>query len=802
MNTISTRLYKSPFPSYIAGLEPRYIFDAAAAAAGAEMAADLAAQSEAEGQISLALYGGDSAQSVAMQSLRDQSIALGLAASSDNAPGSGALIFVDANLGEQEIQTLQDGLPDNAFMHLINGDSDALGQMAAVLEGYQGIQALHIVSHGSAGVLSFGAADVDFNTLNPEQVSALGRISTRIADHSDILIYGCDFAAGEVGQNAVAQLARLTNADIAASDDATGSAELGADWELEVATGDIEAVLPFDSRAQENFSIVLNSIISHSSSGAKLWLDADDKGKDDSIWQNKGNDSSITATLKGSAPTTTVMNGKQALVFNDDLYYATNLERAQDDTAIVIHQPGLANATVLSPYSEGALNIGADAGTTPQNTYTGNIAEVMIFGRTLSQAEFLVVQNSLSAKWAQPIDAYEDFYEGDDQVRGDFDAGVVGILNHSTSKSTVLDNASAGLRLSTEKLELGQSVFMGHRPITAPEHSSDREWFVSALGGDVPVKLSFSLAETGLGSTEGTAGEYRLVKFNGSSWGLVAQAEKSALGMVAFHDVVLQDKGIYRVIYDVDTAIPRPAVKPISDGAQPRAQINIQLQGADGQFFRAGSRAAMGFETIRQAENLNGASIDASSDRDDVAELEELTTSTQQNLSVQQAEKALKVFADKPEMRVEIVTKIQNFLDAKETVLGIKERDMLGELIRLAMEQEQLQETQVVVEATEPPEPVTEPLQEVQTIEIQKSVELADIQLFEPELEPLEELQVAPIPVEEVAAKELLTPLVPTEEPPVELGQANQGEQEFTAQLHAATGLQQKSNLLIHASAA
>ncbi|MBT7081619.1 MAG: DUF4347 domain-containing protein, partial [Chloroflexi bacterium] len=58
----------------------------------------------------------------------------------------------------------------------------------------------------------------------------------------DILLFGCYVAANE-GSAFVSRLADLTDADIAASEDLTGSALSGGDWDLEKSTGSIEATI-------------------------------------------------------------------------------------------------------------------------------------------------------------------------------------------------------------------------------------------------------------------------------------------------------------------------------------------------------------------------------------------------------------------------------------------------------------------------------------------------------------------------------------------------------------------------------
>lgn len=55
------------------------------------------------------------------------------------------------------------------------------------------------------------------------------------------MFYGCNFAADQTGEALIQDIARLSQADIAASSDVTGTAALDGDWDLEYRTGDIEA---------------------------------------------------------------------------------------------------------------------------------------------------------------------------------------------------------------------------------------------------------------------------------------------------------------------------------------------------------------------------------------------------------------------------------------------------------------------------------------------------------------------------------------------------------------------------------
>ncbi|WP_168201392.1 Ig-like domain-containing protein [Qingshengfaniella alkalisoli] len=124
---------------------------------------------------------------------------------------------------------------------VLDQGSDGVEQIAAALDGQTGIDALHIVSHGDAGRLWLGSAQLTADSMDGEYADDLARVAAALSDSADILIYGCDFGAGAEGARAMTTLAGLTGADIAASVDDTGATDLGGDWDLERETGEIEA---------------------------------------------------------------------------------------------------------------------------------------------------------------------------------------------------------------------------------------------------------------------------------------------------------------------------------------------------------------------------------------------------------------------------------------------------------------------------------------------------------------------------------------------------------------------------------
>ncbi|MGB8691685.1 MAG: DUF4347 domain-containing protein, partial [Microcoleus sp.] len=132
----------------------------------------------------------------------------------------------------------------------------AIDQITNALADQKDIEAVHIVSHGSEGSLKLGA-DV-LNEHNLETFSTqIKQWGNALTANGDILLYGCDVAAGESGENFVKRLSEITGADVAASTDKTGNAALGGDWELEKTTGAIEAGLAFSQDAIANYAGVL-----------------------------------------------------------------------------------------------------------------------------------------------------------------------------------------------------------------------------------------------------------------------------------------------------------------------------------------------------------------------------------------------------------------------------------------------------------------------------------------------------------------------------------------------------------------
>jgi Ca2+-binding RTX toxin-like protein len=150
------------------------------------------------------------------------------------------LIFIDPRVWNW--RSLVAELPADSTWHLLDEHLDGVAQMQAFLAGYRDLASIQIISHGSAGAFYIGSSAVNAASLSSysNQWAAIG---SALSETGDLLLYGCDVAAGGEGGDAlIRQLAALTGADVAASIDKTGAAALGGNWMLEAQTGSIEAV--------------------------------------------------------------------------------------------------------------------------------------------------------------------------------------------------------------------------------------------------------------------------------------------------------------------------------------------------------------------------------------------------------------------------------------------------------------------------------------------------------------------------------------------------------------------------------
>jgi hypothetical protein len=180
------------------------------------------------------------------------------------------VVFLDTSV--DDYQQLLDDLWANADparefeVVLLDSSCDGIVQISEALAGRTDVDAVHIVSHGTDTAVKLGSTWLTAENLSG-YAGEIACWSNSLTTDADLLFYGCDLAASADGQLLVDSLSALTGVDVAASDDDTGHAIFGADWDFEYTTGQIETSVAFSQDAQDNWGHLLNVAVDATSTG-------------------------------------------------------------------------------------------------------------------------------------------------------------------------------------------------------------------------------------------------------------------------------------------------------------------------------------------------------------------------------------------------------------------------------------------------------------------------------------------------------------------------------------------------------
>ncbi|MEL7937548.1 VCBS domain-containing protein [Pseudomonas delhiensis] len=235
-----------PKPSHLAAafrprgqalaLEPRILFDGAAASAAADQQhhdTDPAGQADASHTPST-----PDAQAAAAK-----------------APGqSRTLVVLDSRVENREQLTAN--LAANVTTLVVDAGQDALAAISATLAQLGKVDSIQIFSHGASGQFTLG--NQTFTAANLDQFgSTLSGWRGELQAGADIQLYGCAVGAGSAGQALVDRLAQWTGADVGASSNATGAGSAGGDWNLEVRHGDLDKSIALSASTLASFQGLL-----------------------------------------------------------------------------------------------------------------------------------------------------------------------------------------------------------------------------------------------------------------------------------------------------------------------------------------------------------------------------------------------------------------------------------------------------------------------------------------------------------------------------------------------------------------
>ncbi|WP_448725676.1 Ig-like domain-containing protein [Pseudomonas farris] len=223
----------------IMSLEPRMLFDGAVAATVADTAqADSHATAEA-------VKAPTADQPVASKDTHGQADATPAPAPAA-VPGQ-SVVFVDSRV--KDAASLLQGVAPGTQVVQLDASKDGLQQIADYLDSHQGVSSVQIITHGNAGDLWLGDSYLSADNVAARS-AVLAEIGKDMNVGGDIMIYGCYTAEGERGLSFVDSLAQLTGRDVAASSNRTG---IGGDWDLEIATGNIESANVLSTTAMSEY---------------------------------------------------------------------------------------------------------------------------------------------------------------------------------------------------------------------------------------------------------------------------------------------------------------------------------------------------------------------------------------------------------------------------------------------------------------------------------------------------------------------------------------------------------------------
>ncbi|MEG3970225.1 DUF4347 domain-containing protein [Microcoleus sp. T2B6] len=244
----------------------------------------------------------------------------------NNQVSPSSIVFIDTKV--ENYQSLIAGVKPGTEVVVLDGNKDAIDQITEILALRTNIDSIHIVSHGAPGSLQLGNGCLSADNVETYS-EKLQQWRSALSVDADILIYGCNVASASgaypkvrQGMNSLSQsesrlkptgnnlnkqslsedfryetgvetnggsdeyaiddeqardidgvafiqrIAQLTNTNVAASQNLTGSVAKGGDWELEVRTGEIETPLTFEAEVLAGYEYVLNSFGAATNFGA------------------------------------------------------------------------------------------------------------------------------------------------------------------------------------------------------------------------------------------------------------------------------------------------------------------------------------------------------------------------------------------------------------------------------------------------------------------------------------------------------------------------------------------------------
>ena len=364
------------------------------------------------------------------------------------------IVFVDSAV--PDYQTLLAGINPDAQVIILDAKHDGVVQISAVLASQQDVSAVHIISHGGQGSLHLGSAFLSSATLS-DYSEQLQIWSNSLTPEADILLYGCDVAAGTHGNAFIHQLSQLTGADVAASTNKTGGAWSGGDWVLEGQIGVIDVGVIVTQEGEEEYQQFLGSLTSRISVGSS--------GSQANSW-------SRALAINADGRFVVFLSDASNLVVGDtndveDIFLRDT--RTNQTTRISVDSSG--NQANSWSYSDASIS--ADGRFVVFSSHASNL----VAGDNSTDGYFLHdTQTGQTTRTFPDIDSYSyiDSADGRFMVFSSFDSRLVARDNNSAFDVFLTDNET----LHTTLISLDSNGIQGNSHSRNPRISADGQFVV------------------------------------------------------------------------------------------------------------------------------------------------------------------------------------------------------------------------------------------------------------------------------------------------------------------------------------
>ncbi|MEG4516906.1 DUF4347 domain-containing protein, partial [Microcoleus sp. AT9b-C3] len=167
------------------------------------------------------------------------------------------LAIVDSKV--ENYQEFLWGVKNDTEVILLDRYRDGIEQIAEIAASRHSLNSIQIVAHGASASVEIGRAELNIHNIETYS-SQLQQWGKALNETGSILLLSCNTGAGESGIKFIQKISEITGANIAASNNLTGSAALGGNWELEITTGQINTELAFEKKVLESYTSVLATL--------------------------------------------------------------------------------------------------------------------------------------------------------------------------------------------------------------------------------------------------------------------------------------------------------------------------------------------------------------------------------------------------------------------------------------------------------------------------------------------------------------------------------------------------------------